>query len=298
MAGSDWIALVSVVFACLALGVSLYANRLQARAARSDAEKELADQIDAIQKHMAKLSDGGPSVVTMQSVAKAGNINAALQASLVRIADLIEFAKLDLTLYQNLVLGWTSVMLLDFGGAKGYLDSAVQMATESEDRSNSTTVASTRTLALMLRGSFHYQRGRQGDVAAARTDFGNAREVVRHISPQQGATATVARLIESYIREAEFELAIGNDQQAQELMAEAYGVWQRELHVRAAKVWLAGVLMSFAESQQWMPVDELLPADFVTAARSLCAVRPVGPALFDPTRLASIEVPPQSEARK
>jgi hypothetical protein len=104
MSGSSWFALAGVVLSCLAFGVSFVAYRLQARTAKSDHEKELADQIDAIQSQMAKLGPASPSGNPMATIANISSVNAALQALLLRIATLITSADLHPDWYQNLVL--------------------------------------------------------------------------------------------------------------------------------------------------------------------------------------------------
>jgi len=67
MSGSSWFALAGVVLSCVALAVSLIAYRLQAKTAKSDQQKELADQIDAIQQQMAKPGQGRRDLLTAQA---------------------------------------------------------------------------------------------------------------------------------------------------------------------------------------------------------------------------------------
>ena len=290
MTNSDWIAMGSVVFSCLALGVALYANRLQSRAARSDAEKELADQIDAIQVQMAQLSDGSQSAMSMQTFAKTSNVNAALQASLVRVAALIEHAGLHPNWYQNLVLAWASLELNDLTGAHGYVRDAHTLATSTSDGESPTTGASARILSLTLRASFCFQRGNDGDLDAAREDFEEARQIALDARSEQGRSATSARVVELYMRQVDLELRIGCKQDACDLMRRACDEWSR-IDVPVVRQGVCDVLVSFARTQSWMAADELLPRDFVAPSHPFGAGSVVSSPLGDLSRLKAIKIP-------
>jgi hypothetical protein len=80
MASSDWLALGGVIVSCLAFAVSFVAYRLQARSAQSDNEKELADQINAIQSQLAELSPVPQSADSMEALARTGNAAQQAQA--------------------------------------------------------------------------------------------------------------------------------------------------------------------------------------------------------------------------
>jgi type IV secretory pathway VirB10-like protein len=129
MSSSDWLALGGVIVSCLAFAVSFVAYRLQARSAQSDNEKELADQINAIQAQLAELSPVPQPTDSMEALVRTGNaaqqpqaiaaiqktssVNGALQTLLLRTGTLVESAKLQPDWYQNLVLATAAVQIGD-----------------------------------------------------------------------------------------------------------------------------------------------------------------------------------------
>jgi len=87
MSSSDWVALGGLLLSCLAFAVSFVAYQLQEKTAKSDNEKELADQIAAVQTHLAEpnftaqagyVTAATARAVSQEAIAKASSTNAAL----------------------------------------------------------------------------------------------------------------------------------------------------------------------------------------------------------------------------
>lgn len=276
MASADWVALGGLIVSCFAFAVSFVAFRLQGKTAKSDNEKELADQIVAILSYLAQFgpqpadpaaSAGGaaPPAASMEAFAKASNINAALQTLLLRVGAMIDSTGIRPDWYQNLVLASAAVQIGEPVMAGPYAKEAVNLARHAEDRGwNAQTAAMAQMFSLQVQANFYYNRGRPEDLEAARADLKEARRLVRDIRHEQGPFATVSRLVELYVRQADFELDLGDHQLSAGLMAKACHEWQ-EIRAPSARQAIGGLICSFAHSQGHVPADTLLPGEFVGA---------------------------------
>ena len=269
MSSSDWVALGSLLVSGLAFAVSYVAYRLQAKTARSDDEKELADQIAAIQSSLAEMlppaSDGAvPQSPSMQTFAKNSNVNAALQTLLLRIGTLIQFADLKPDWYQNLVLATAAVHIGDPVTAGPYAEKAVELASRPGAHGwNPQTAAIARMLSLRMRASYYFNRGKPDDIDNARNDFRQARELIRNCADAQGPFVTAAQLAELYVRQTDFELDLGHNDHAAALMAKACRQWH-ETHAPAVRQAVGGLIYGYAHTQRMVPAGTLLTSEFVT----------------------------------
>lgn len=270
MSSSDWVSLAGVIVACFAFAASLVAYQLQKRTARSDNEKELAAQIDAIQTQLAELTTG-PSASepsdadTMAALAKTSNVSAAVQTALLRAGSLIKSAGLNPDWYQNLVLATAAVWIGDPITAGPYADNAVGLARKPADHGWTAEAGSiAQMMSLRVRAMFYFNRGWPADVEAARADFREARQIVQSSGQGLGPYVTAGQLVELYLREADFELRAGHPDEAAALMAEACREW---LPVKAPAVrqFLGTMIASSAGSQRLVPTSKLLTSDFVVA---------------------------------
>lgn len=274
MSSSDWVALGGLLVSCLAFAVSFVAYRLQEKTAKSDNEKELADQIAAIQAHLAEPNPTAqPGYVTaattqaasQEAIAKASSTNAALQMLVVRVGNLIESTGVKPDWYQNLVLASAAVRIGDQVMARPYAEAAVSLASRPEDRGwSAETAAAAQMLSLLVRANFLYNRGHPEDVKAAREDYEQAGKLVRKVRHEQGPFMTAGRLAELYVRQAEFELDLGHDERAAGLMARACHEWQ-EARVPAAQQSIGNLIWSFVTAQGRVAASTLLTGEFVDA---------------------------------
>jgi hypothetical protein len=270
MSSSDWVALGGLIVSCFAFAVSLVAYRLQQRTARSDSEKELSDQIAAIQSQLSELAPGpsgseSSEADTIAALAKTSNVNAAVQTALLRAGSLIESAGLNPDWYQNLVLATAAVWIGDPVTAGPYAQNAVTLARQPADRGWSAEAGSiAQMMSLRVRAMFYFNRGWPDDVQAARDDFREARQIVQRSQQGLGPYITVGQLVELYLREADFELRAGHWAEVEALTAEACREW---LPVKAPAVrqFIGTMIASFAGSQRLIPVSKLLTSDFVAA---------------------------------
>jgi hypothetical protein len=255
--------------------VSLIAYRLQAKTAKSDQQKELADQIDAIQQQMAKLGPMSPSGNSLAAIANIGNVNAALQALLLRVATLIASAELDLDWYQNLVLAMASLEVGDVTNAGPYAESAVTLAHSPQAHGLDPGTASfAQMVSLGTRAAFHFSRGLDGDEEKARDDYDAARKVVHNSRDRQGPHITCAQFIDLYVGEANWELETGHPDHAIGLMAKACHEWLR-IRVPLARQSMGSYLITFVSNQNWVPADRLLTDEFRQAWDKLQRDHPV-----------------------
>jgi len=274
MSSSDWVALGGLLLSCLAFAVSFVAYKLQQRTAKSDNEKELADQIAAVQTHLAEpnftaqagyVTAATARAVSQEAIAKASSTNAALQMLVLRVGNLIESTGVTPDWYQNLVLASAAVRIGDQVMASPYVTAAVRLARQPEDRGwNAETAAAAQMLSLQVRANFFYNRGHPEDVKAAREDFDQARELVLNVRQQQGPFMTAGRLAELYVRKTEFELDLGYDDRAVGLMAKACHEWQ-EARVPAVQQAIGNLIWSFVAAQCRVAASTLLTGEFVEA---------------------------------
>jgi hypothetical protein len=169
MSSSDWVALGGLLLSCLAFAVSFVAYQLQEKTAKSDNEKELADQIAAVQTHLAEpnftaqagyVTAATARAVSQEAIAKASSTNAALQMLVLRVGNLIESTGVTPDWYQNLVLASAAVRIGDQVMASPYVKAAVRLARQPEDRGwNAETAAAAQMLSLQVRANFFYNRG-------------------------------------------------------------------------------------------------------------------------------------------
>jgi hypothetical protein len=280
MASSDWLALGGVIVSCLAFAVSFVAYRLQARSAQSDNEKELADQINAIQDQLAELSPvpqptGSIEALTradsaaqqaqaMAAIIKTTSVNGALQALLLRVGTLIESAKLEPDWYQNLVLATAAVQIGDPITAEPYTRRAVELArTPTEHGWDAGTAATAEMQSLRVRANFYFNRGLPGDLKRARGDFDAARQLVEDNRSRQGPFVTAGRLIELYVRQTDFELDLGDNDCGIALMAEACREWQK-IQIPSGRQVTGSLIVTLASSQRAVPISTLLTSEFIT----------------------------------
>ena len=278
MSSSDWLALGGVIVSCLAFAVSFVAYRLQARSAQSDNEKELADQINAIQAQLAELSPVPQSADSMEALAKTGNaaqqaqamaaiaktssINAALQTLLLRVGALIKSARLEPDWYQNLVLATAAVQIGDPITAEPYTKRAVELACTPEGHGwDAGAAAAAQMVSLRVRANFYFNRGLQGDLKRGRDDFAAARQLVEDNRGKQGPFITAGRLIELYVRQTDFELDLGHDDCGIALMAEACREWQK-IQIPSGRQVTGSIIATFASTQQRVPARTLLTSEF------------------------------------
>jgi len=267
MSSSDWIALASALFACLAFGVSFVAYRLQSKTAKSDNEKELADQIDAINSQMAKMADlrSARSSDDQLNFADFASVNASVQTLLLRVGALIKSAGLTLDWYQNIILASAAMQIGDAMTAQPYAETAVELAGNVEDPGwDASTISSAQMVSLRMRASFYYNRGLRGDIDRARSDFTKARKVVLNSLDRLGPFLTSSQLIELYIREADFEIDLGNNDRGIELITKACQEWQK-IQAPAYRQFTGSILLSFAHNKQALIQGKLLTDDFVRA---------------------------------
>lgn len=274
MTTSDWVALGGLIVSCFAFAVSVIGYRLQQRTAKSDNEKELADQIAAIQDQMATpnltaqptfLAGAGQQAAAQEAMAKASSTNAALQMLVLRVGNLIGSTGVTPDWYQNLVLAAAAVRIGDYVMARPYVQAAVDLASHPEDRGwSAETAAAAEMLSLQVLASYLYNLGRPEDVKAARTAFGQAGTLVESVREQQGPYMTAGRLAELNIRQAEFELDLGYDDRAVALIGEACRQWQKA-HVPAVRQVIGNLIWAFATAQGRMPIGTLLTSEFVAA---------------------------------
>jgi hypothetical protein len=274
MSSSDWVALGGLLLSCLAFAVSFVAYKLQQKTAKSDNEKELADQIAAVQTHLAEpnftaqagyVTAATARAVSQEAIAKASSTNAALQMLVLRVGNLIESTGVTPDWYQNLVLASAAVRIGDQVMASPYVTAAVRLARQPEDRGwNAETAAAAQMLSLQVRANFFYNRGHPEDVTAAREDYERARELVLNVRPQQGPFMTAGRLAELYVRQTEFELDLGYDDRAVDLMAKACHEWQ-EARVPAVQQAIGNLIWSFVAAQSRVAASTLLTGEFVEA---------------------------------
>jgi hypothetical protein len=261
MKSSDWVALVGVLISCLAFGVAYLAYRLQAQTARSDSEQELADQIDAIHAHLADLDRMAAPGGSMASIIQNANVNAALQALLLRASNLVAAARLSPDWYQNLVLASAALQIGDVLTAAPYAEQAVALAGRrgaSGWAAGAGTAA--RVISLRTRAWLYFTRGLAGDLDRARGDYEAARRVVEDVRDGQGPNLTSVQLVELYVRQADYELDVGDGELGAELMRQAAQIW---LGLRAPGARReAGRLIS-ALAQQRGSAHRLLTGDFV-----------------------------------
>ena len=201
----------------------------------------------------------------MEAFAKASNINAALQTLLLRIGALIDSTGVRPDWYQNLVLASAAVQIGEPVMACPYAEEAVNLARHAQDHGwNAGIAAMAQMSSLQVRANFYYNRGRPEDVEAARADLKEARKLVRDIRHDQGPYATISRLVELYVRQADFELDLGDHENSAAVMAKACHEWQ-EIRAPSARQVVGSLISSFANSQGHVPADTLLPAEFVAA---------------------------------
>lgn len=276
MSSADWVAAVGVFVSCFAFAVSYYTYQLQKKTATSDNEKELADQIDAILSHLAevgaappnpeaKAAGAVPRAAMMNAYNQNSNINAALQALLLRVGSLIESTRVQPDWYQNLVLATAAVQISEPAVAGPYANEAVRLAAQASDRGwKAVTAALAQTLSLEIQAHCYYNLGRPEDIERARADLKAARQYVRDIRQEQGPFATVGRLVDLYVHQVEWELCLGEHARGAELMAKACHVWQ-EVKAPAPRQNICGFICSYAVGQSHVPADTLLPGEFVKA---------------------------------
>lgn len=279
MSSSDWLALGGVIVSCLAFAVSFVAYRLQARSAQSDNEKELADQINAIQAQLAELSPVPQPTDSMEALARTGNaaqqaqamatiikttsVNGALQTLLLRIGTLVESAKLQPDWYQNLVLATAAVQIGDPITAEPYTSRAVELArTPSEHGWDAGTAMAAQMQSLRVRANFYFNRGLPDDLERGRDDFDAARQLVEDNRNRQGPFITAGRLIELYVRQSDFELDLGHGDRGTALMAEACREWQK-IKIPSGRQVTGAIIAAFANAQRRVPASTLLTSEFV-----------------------------------
>jgi hypothetical protein len=261
MSSSDWVAVAGVLISCLAFGVAYLAYRLQEKTAKSDDEKELADQIDAIHARMRELDRMPPPGGSMAALIQNANVNGALQALLLRVDALIKSAGLSPDWYQNLVLATAAVQIGDILTAAPYAENAVELAGRPAASGWDTgSGATARMISLRTRASFYFNRGLPGDLEGARKDFTAARQVVQDTEHQQGPVVTSVQLIELYVRQSDFELDLGHGDWGMDLMGHACQIW---LGIPAPAARQAAGGLIFAVAQQRGPAHNLLTGDFV-----------------------------------
>jgi len=274
MSSSDWVALGSLIVSCFAFVVSYVGYKLQQKTAKSDNEKELADQIAAIQDKLAEpnqvaqptfLAGAQTQADSQNAIAKATSTNAALQMLVLRVGNLIESTGVQPDWYQNLVLASAAVRIGDQVMAEPYVKAAADLAARPGERGwSAETAATAQMLSLQVRANFFYNRGEPGDVEAARTDLEQARQRVRNLRHQQGPNMTAARLAEFYVREADFELDLGHEEPAADRMANACKEWLK-VHTPTAQQAIGNMIWSLVNAHGRVPFDTLLTAEFVKA---------------------------------
>lgn len=272
MSASDWIALGAGVIAVLSLGLGIFTFRHQAREDKSDAEQELADQISEIQKELAKLGPAGAKDRSIDLITKSTTVNAALQGLVLRIAGLIKTHELKPDWFATVVLANACLSIGDMGGAEVWVDRAVELARREQARFSSDDperpVAAV-VLSLRMQGMFFYERCGTDDAARGGEAFGQARAEVESNRHRQGPVFTHARLIELLMGQAYYELAVGNNGHAVELIHHAGQEWQK-IEVPAGRFNMCLYLATFLRNQQVLgPGDLDLPAEFLTEAAKL-----------------------------
>jgi hypothetical protein len=269
MSSSDWISFGSTLVACLALAVSLFALREQKRKDQYDAGQDLADQINAINDELAKLSPASPSDRPMDLVANASNANAALQTLVLRVVDLIGSQRLRPDWFQSAVLAMAFIEIGDVAGANTYTGEALGLARESVKRGGASALPPRAlVLSLRMRATFCFSRGLHGDADAARDLFDEARARVKANEATQGPYMTASELIELNMREASFEVSLGNTGNAVHRISDAVAQWDA-LDAPLPRRTLGTLIDSVARNQTIVRPDVLLPSEFRDAMQAM-----------------------------
>jgi hypothetical protein len=274
MSSADWVAAAGVLVSCLAFAVSFYAYQLQQKTAKSDNEKELADQIDAILAHLAQIGAAppnpeasaagtAPQTALLNEIARTGHINDALHTLVLRVGALLESTRVQPDWYQNLILALAAVQINELVMAGPYAEAAVNLAMQAEDRGWKAEMAAlAQMLSLRAQANFYYSRGRPEDIELGRAGFKAARKRARDLRQQQGPFATVARLVDLYLDQADLELCLGEHDRGAELTAKACHVWQ-EVKAPGSRQQIGRLICSYALGQTHVPANTLLPGEFV-----------------------------------
>lgn len=270
MSTSDWIAIGAAIIAVLSPAVAVIAFREQAKKDRYDAEKDLADQVGAINDELAKLPQQSAWDHPAEALVSTSNTNATLETLVVRAGDLIDSQLLKPNWFQTAVLAMASLEIADMAVAGRYTRKALKLARDLEtSRDASQRSRRALTLSLRMRAMFYFQRGLAGDVDKARKAFGVAHKLIRANAATQGPYVYVGEMIELCFRQASCELALGETGTAQDLIRSAVDEWDK-LTAPGPRYGCGMMIDTLARTlTTFVGVDELLPPTFEEALSEL-----------------------------
>ena len=269
MAASDWIAVGAGIIALASLGLAGFTFRHQAHEERSDAQQKLADQISDIQKELAKLGPPSANARAIDLVANNMNVNAALQALVVRSNQLIRAHQLEPDWFETVVLASAFVNVGDMGGADIWVNRAVQLARRRDDEHTGERPLAALMLSLRIQALFYFSRGAEGDADRGREACSQARAAVQSARDEQGPVFTSTRLIELFVAQASFELMDGANDRVAALIRGACEEWQN-IDPPGPRYNMCVYIATVLRNQSVVgPADLELPQEFLSAMANL-----------------------------